>query len=204
MFNSYLKPMEPKTCSHAFDSDHHIFQVKWDRVRILAFVNKNQVRLQNRKLKDRTLHYPEMQSLSKQITSKEAIFDGEMISLKEGKPSFSRILQRDLISTTTGQSAKLTQIPIIYMIFDILYWDGLNLTTLSWEERDHQLKGALFLSEYIHITESIPRQDMVEKGQVDPLEYEIKSVPQLLKKQGDVFQEILVLKQTIDNLLKAK
>lgn len=156
MFYSAIKPMEPITTPQPFDSDHHIFQVKWDGVRILSFVEKDRVRLENRKFRKRTDQYPEMQSLSRQVSCHDAILDGEMISLKNGKPSFSRILQRDLIST--GIENKVMQIPVIYMVFDLLYLNGKNLTSLSWEERDEKLKKILRPSESIQITESIPGQ----------------------------------------------
>jgi len=45
---------------------------------------------------------------------------------------------------------------------------------------------------------------MVEQAQVNPLDYEIRSVPKLLDKQGDEFQEVLFLKQSIDTLLMVK
>ena len=59
-----IPPMEPVKCEKAFDSEDHIFQVKWDGVRVLAFFNGAEVTLQNRRLHDRTLQYPELQSLT--------------------------------------------------------------------------------------------------------------------------------------------
>jgi len=148
--------MEPKSSPQPFDSERHIFQVKWDGVRILSFVGNNNVRLQNRKFRDRTGQYPEMQSLTRQISCQDAILDGEMISLKNGKPSFSRILQRDLASP--GNLEKVKHVPVTYMIFDILYCNGRDLTRLPWEERDARLKKVLIPSDSIQITDSIPGQ----------------------------------------------
>ncbi|MGI6684560.1 MAG: non-homologous end-joining DNA ligase [Bacillota bacterium] len=46
--------------------------------------------------------------------------------------------------------------------------------------------------------------DLVEKGQVHPLDYDIYRVPELLKKNGDMFQDTLNLRQNIDHILKVK
>jgi hypothetical protein len=153
MFYSPIKPMEPKSRPRPFDSDRHVFQVKWDGVRILSFINGREVRLQNRKLRDRTLQYPEMQSLSQQISGREVILDGEMIALKDGKPSFSRILRRDLAAR--GTKERVQEIPVVYMVFDLLYADGRDLTKLPWEERDGMLKKLLTPGGNVQITESI-------------------------------------------------
>lgn len=153
MFYSPIKPMEPKSRPRPFDSDRHIFQVKWDGVRILSFINGREVRLQNRKLRDRTLQYPEMQSLSQQISGREVILDGEMIALKDGKPSFSRILRRDLAAR--GTKERVQEIPVVYMVFDLLYADDRDLTKLPWEERDGMLKKLLTPGGNVQITESI-------------------------------------------------
>ena len=153
MFNSDIKPMEPQLRSQPFDSQQHIFQVKWDGVRILAFVSKDRVRLQNRKLNDRTMQYPELSSLTGQINCREVILDGEMIALKEGIPSFSRILKRDLAA---GSHTPSKQVPVIYMVFDVLYYNGIDLTAFPWEERDRRLKEILIPSENVQITDSVP------------------------------------------------
>ncbi|MDD2496528.1 MAG: non-homologous end-joining DNA ligase [Desulfitobacteriaceae bacterium] len=152
MFHSLIKPMEPHSFPHPFNSDTHAFQVKWDGVRILAFVNKDTVRLQNRKLKDRTAQYPEMQILKKMLKRRNAILDGEMISLEKGRPSFSRILQRDL--ATNPKRIQAATIPVTYMVFDLLYCDDTDLTMDAWTIRNNTLEKTLERSQLIQVTES--------------------------------------------------
>jgi len=42
-FFTNLQPMEPVSKKEPFDSSAHIFQIKWDGVRILALVDQGQV-----------------------------------------------------------------------------------------------------------------------------------------------------------------
>ena len=72
---SPIRPMEPMKCKEVFDSKDHVFQVKWDGVRILTFYNGNDVILQNRRLNNRTMQYPELQNL-RQMVQHPVILDG--------------------------------------------------------------------------------------------------------------------------------
>lgn len=152
MFTSPVTPMEPKLFPHPFNSMEHVFQVKWDGVRILAFVTKDQVRLQNRKLHSRTGQYPEMQALAGQIRAGSVLLDGEMIALRNGKPSFSRILQRDL--SRQEKNYLVQEVPVVYMVFDIIYHNGEEITALPWEERHRILEAALPPSDTVQIVEN--------------------------------------------------
>jgi bifunctional non-homologous end joining protein LigD len=59
-----IKPMLAKS-STPFDSQKHVFELKWDGSRCIAFVDRKNVRLQNRRLLDITYRYPEFWNLNK-------------------------------------------------------------------------------------------------------------------------------------------
>jgi bifunctional non-homologous end joining protein LigD len=137
-----IPPMEPVKCEKAFDSEDHIFQVKWDGVRVLAFFNGAEVTLQNRRLHDRTRQYPELQSL-RQLVKHPVIIDGEIIALKDGNPSFPTVMRRDGVRSANTAASLVKTVPISYMVFDILYYRN-NLTTdLPWYKRHEILQDVL-------------------------------------------------------------
>lgn len=156
MLSQQIKPMEPKSFPHPFNSDRHAFQVKWDGVRILAFVDNGGVRLQNRKLRDRTGQYPEMQSIKKLISGRNAILDGEMIALENGRPSFSRVLKRDLL--TDPRRISVSGVAVVYMVFDILYLNDRPLIKEQWSFRQETLAKTLVSSGEVIVTESFFNQ----------------------------------------------
>lgn len=137
-----IPPMEPVKCEKAFDSEDHIFQVKWDGVRVLAFFNGAEVTLQNRRLHDRTLQYPELQSL-RQLVKHPIIIDGEIIALKDGSPSFPTVMRRDRVRNANTASSMVKTIPISYMVFDILYYRNNSTADLPWYKRHEILQDAL-------------------------------------------------------------
>lgn len=102
------------------------FQVKWDGVRMLAFLDGGRVRLQNRRLRDRTAAYPELAALPSLISARQAILDGEVIVLHEGRPSFPRVLQRERAGAPSARL--MAALPASFAAFDLLYLDGEDLT----------------------------------------------------------------------------
>lgn len=137
-----IPPMEPVKCDQAFDSEDHVFQVKWDGVRILTFYNGAEVTLQNRRLHNRDLQYPELRALSN-LVKHPVIIDGEVIALKDGKPSFPTVMRRDRAGSARAVSSLIHTIPISYMVFDILYYRNQSTTGLPWNQR-HEILEDLF------------------------------------------------------------
>ncbi|MGE5543737.1 MAG: DNA ligase [Bacillota bacterium] len=146
--------MEPVKREEAFDSEDHVFQVKWDGVRILTFYNGTEVFLQNRRLHNRTIQYPELQALSRLIRH-PVILDGEVIALKDGKPSFPTVMRRDRVGSAGTASSLVNTIPIAYMVFDILFYQDQLITSLPWYKR-HEILEDLFANSHppFHLVEN--------------------------------------------------
>lgn len=132
----FIKPMEPIPRKDLIEDARFIYQVKWDGVRMLAFVNHGQVRLINRKQHERTQQYPELTHLADAIAAECCILDGEMVVLKNQRPHFPSIMQRDNCRAPS-QIASLSQVlPVHYVIFDLLQVNYEDLTRLPlWERR---------------------------------------------------------------------
>ena len=90
--NATIRPMLAVS-SEPFDSERHLFEIKWDGTRCIAFINGSNVRLQNRRLQDISQNFPEITAYLKKLR-KRAILDGELVVFDEGKPSFSLLQQR--------------------------------------------------------------------------------------------------------------
>lgn len=149
-----LKPMEPRSAKEAFDSEEYVFQVKWDGVRMVAFVDKGIVRLQNRKLHPRTQVYPDFQNLHHWIHAEQAILDGEMVAFGEnGKPSFKQILSRDLKTDPTAIRMAAQQLPSTYIAFDLLALNGEELLTTPLERRLALLREIAHPSDHFQVIE---------------------------------------------------
>lgn len=149
-----IPPMEPQSRKDTSLGKQFLYQVKWDGVRMLAFIKEDTVRLQNRQLRDRTLQYPETCALPDRVSFSQGILDGEMVVLRKGKPSFPSILKRDL-SVNPVRIQTLTQaLPAAYFIFDLLYLDGEPLLSFPYEERQRLLKESVQENEFFKIIDN--------------------------------------------------
>lgn len=136
-------PFEPVRVDDCPTGPEWTAQVKWDGVRVLTYFDGHVVRLYNRHRNERTFHYPELGDIHAYCLAKSVILDGEIIALKEGKPSFYQVMKRDGIRKPDRALAKSVQIPITYMVFDILYLDGRWVTAQPLTDRQHLLTRAL-------------------------------------------------------------
>src|SRR5205823_13849355 len=76
-----------------FDSPEHLFEIKWDGTRVLAFVDSRGYRLVNRHRVDVTERYPELGFLHDLPAG--IVLDGEVVVLRQGKPYFRLLLCRN-------------------------------------------------------------------------------------------------------------
>jgi bifunctional non-homologous end joining protein LigD len=134
-------------------------QVKWDGVRVLTYHTGQETKLYNRHCNERTAHYPELVDFW-QGNSNSFILDGEIIALKDGKPSFYTVMKRDGITNLSQVEKVKNTIPITYMIFDVLYWNG------EWITQHPLLKRQEILQEIIKPNEQILLVDNVQDANI--------------------------------------
>jgi len=154
VFNKNIPPMEPASRRDLPEGPQYVYQVKWDGVRMLAFILEGQVRLQNRRLRDRTMQYPELSRLPSLVDSSQVVLDGEMTVLKEGKPSFPSILERDLTLKENKISLLKEKLPVTYFVFDILYLEDKSLMDYTFERRQEILREVAKEKSFLKITDN--------------------------------------------------
>lgn len=117
-------PFEPILAGQLPAGNQWIAQIKWDGVRMLSYYDGSNTQLINRRGNHRTAQYPELTDVSTYCRADSVILDGEIIALKEGKPSFHEVMRRDSLKNGSTISVVRYQVPVIYMIFDILFYNG--------------------------------------------------------------------------------
>src|SRR5713226_6206297 len=102
-----------------FDSHEHLFEVKWDGTRVLAFIERRGYRLVNRHRADVTDRYPDLGFLGTPPTG--TVLDGEVVVLRQGKPDFGLLLSRNQVRATLKIQFLARILPVTYVVFDLLY-----------------------------------------------------------------------------------
>lgn len=122
-----------------FNSPNHLFEVKWDGYRAIAYLEGKTV-LQSRSGRNISGKFPVLSDLYRSFRE-PAVLDGEIVAFFQGRPSFAQL--------QAGRGE------ILYLAFDLLYLGDRALLELTLGERRRLLAegirpgGRLLLSESV-------------------------------------------------------
>jgi bifunctional non-homologous end joining protein LigD len=117
------------------------YEVKWDGVRAIAYVQPGRLRLESRNLNEITDAYPEVRGILTDLGMHEAVLDGEIVAFDDnGRPSFERLQSRMHVTSPNAVRRLMGSTPVVYAIFDVLYLDGHSLMDLPYTERRERLE----------------------------------------------------------------
>lgn len=153
MMDERIYPMLASS-GEPFDDPDWIYEIKWDGSRTIAFLS-DKTRLQDRRLVDITYQFPDLALLNKHIRARETILDGELVVLKNGKPSYKSIMSRKHQQNLMKINLLSKTMPAVFITWDILYLDGKPLIELPLIERKSYLKKVVKQSEIVKISDFI-------------------------------------------------
>jgi ATP-dependent DNA ligase len=133
----FVPPMLAKS-GDPFDSPEHLFEVKWDGTRVLAFVDSRGYRLVNRHRADVTDRYPDLGFLG--TLPAGTVLDGEVVVLRQGKPDFGLLLSRNQTRAPLKIQSLARTLPATYVVFDLLYDQFESLFALPLDTRRERLE----------------------------------------------------------------
>lgn len=137
-----ISPMLLNEVKEPFDGEDYIYELKLDGIRCVAYVEPKSVTLQNKRFKDLIDIYPELSDICKCV-KKRVILDGELVVLTDGKPDFYALQRRSLMTDSFKISIAAKKNPVQFAVYDILYFDGKDLTDKTLMERKAILSKAV-------------------------------------------------------------
>jgi bifunctional non-homologous end joining protein LigD len=129
----HVVPMLARLATMPRDEDDYGFEVKWDGIRAIVYSGSGgDITIENRNLRDITFKYPELHGLA----GLNAVIDGEVVALDEnGRPSFELLQTRMHLSSEAVVLARMNDVPIQFMAFDLIWHDGRSLIDLPYTDR---------------------------------------------------------------------
>jgi bifunctional non-homologous end joining protein LigD len=125
------------------DDDRWAFEMKWDGIRALAEIDGGRAHFRTRNGRDVTHTYPDLGILTSQVTG-DAILDGEIVALgRRGRPDFGRLQQRMNLTRPSEVDRATRDVPVHFMVFDILARGGESTTGLGYTERRSLLESTV-------------------------------------------------------------
>ena len=149
-----ITPMLASLADTAPTGPDWVYEIKWDGVRALAFIENGEVRWFGRKGTPIDRQYPELSVLPHSVKASSAILDGEIAAVDEnGRPSFERLQPRIMATDPSAVAALARSRPVIFFAFDLLYLDGDDLRNVALEDRKKKLAEVLTPSAIVTISE---------------------------------------------------
>jgi bifunctional non-homologous end joining protein LigD len=136
----HIEPMKATLAKLPSQEQTWAFEIKWDGVRAIAYCEPGHLRLESRNLREITAQYPEVRGLLEELGARRAVLDGELVAFDDqGRPSFQRLQTRMHVASESQVRRRMRDIPVTYVIFDLLYLDRHSLLDEGYEDR----RGAL-------------------------------------------------------------
>jgi DNA ligase D-like protein (predicted ligase) len=131
------EPMKAKLGAAPFSGPDWVFERKLDGIRAIARREGDAVTLTSRTGKDLSPSYPELVEALAAEAADDFVADGEIVAFAGSQTSFAKLQGRMQIKDP--RLARLSGIPVFLYLFDLLRFDGHDLTELPLRAR----KGAL-------------------------------------------------------------
>jgi len=137
-----------------------ICEFKYDGIRAQMHRSGKQIRLFSRNLSDVTNAFPELANAamnvkhSLSLSDIDFILDGEVMAFQNGKPLHFQELQKRIHKKNLTKQT-MTETPIVYVVFDIMYFNGESLIKKSIKERKEILSSISFGEPIINSTYKI-------------------------------------------------
>jgi len=188
-----LNPMLAQTGDEPEDSPNHIYDLKYNGMRIVGEVENDSALLIGRSGADYTAQFPELHDLHKHLKVKRAQIDGEVVCLGEdGLPDFNALQNRYGKRDPLAIQAMMKRFPAIYQVFEVAIADDWDLTTGSSSEAN-QMQRREILEKILVPDESIRLSPFVD-GKGIALFEEVKGINERAGRQ--VFDGIMAKTKT--------
>src|SRR6266852_1740051 len=149
-----VAPMLATIASKPPTGDQWLYEVKWDGVRALCFVENSQLCIYTRNQKRCDQQYPELSVLPRFLKGSTAVLDAEIAVVDDkGKSSFSLIQPRISVGDPNTIAHLARSTPVTLFLFDLLYLDGYDLRGVALEERKRLLSEILTPAEHIRFSD---------------------------------------------------
>lgn len=150
-----------------------IYEIKWDGVRALCFVENGTMFILTRSGNRCERQYPELSVLPRHVRAGTAIVDAEIAVLDEqGRPRFSLIQPRIAQSDPNAVAHLSRSAAVTLFAFDLLYLDGYDLRNAALADRKQALREILETNDRIRVSEHFEASgaDMLEAARQAGLE----------------------------------
>jgi bifunctional non-homologous end joining protein LigD len=156
---AFTPPMLATLAKRAFSDPAWVFEAKLDGQRSLLWRGRATIRLITRNEKDWTSHYPDLVEALRRDDTAALIADGEIVAFRGNVTSFSRLQER--MQNARPSAAQVASVPVLFYLFDLIWFDGYDLSALPLLARKSVLHRAIAFEDPIRFSEHLDEEGEV-------------------------------------------
>lgn len=131
-------------CAAPITTSEWISEPKMDGIRGLAFIRNGQAVIHSRRGLNLTSQYPVLSANLARIAPTDLVLDGEIIALNSsGQPSFQQLQQRMNLLREADVERAEKNVPVFYLVFDVLHAGDSSLLSVPLRERKLLLQALI-------------------------------------------------------------
>ncbi len=154
-----IEPMLAEVADGPFSRDGWIFEIKYDGYRLMAHKADALVQLRYRSGRDATDTFPEIVASVAALPIESGVIDGEVVVLDdEGKPSFSGLQQRGMLTNRFEVAAAAIANPATFFVFDLITCNGHDLRPVPLIRRKEALAAVAPTVGPVRFADHVERQ----------------------------------------------
>ena len=156
MHKTQIAPMLCKQADKVPDGLDLGFEVKWDGIRVMIYIDGPEMLIRSRSGRDISAQFPEVVAARDRLNCTQAVLDGEIVVLTDdGKPDFKRSVSR--LNKTGEQSIQTASVsnPAYCYLFDTPYLDGVHIGKVPLSTRQAWIADLVKSGGQFRVSESI-------------------------------------------------
>lgn len=134
-----ISPMLIKDEVEVFDDPNYIYELKFDGIRTIAYLDSEKTDFYNKRHMLLNMHFPELLDIHKYVKGR-CILDGEVFVMRDGRPNFADVQKRALTSDKYKIELQAKRYPATFVAYDILYYRGKSIEDIPLLQRKEKLE----------------------------------------------------------------
>ena len=130
---AFIRPLVPSSAVHPPKGDGWLHEPKWDGFRFQIIKDGSDVRLYSKSGADYSNKLPGMRQAFAELPTNSVILDGELCLIEPGGGAHFYRLMHQMRTRWPDESQ------LVFLAFDLLHQDGVDLRSLSLTERNRDL-----------------------------------------------------------------
>jgi bifunctional non-homologous end joining protein LigD len=147
-------PMLCTLIAEAFDHPDWVFEPKFDGLRVLVRYDGRELSLISRNQKAQNVPFPDVVAALSRNLKRPCVVDGEVVCFDDrGRTSFRALQQRFHLADLREIALRMARHPAYVYLFDLLYFDRYDVTSLPLRTRKALLRKAVRWTDRVRWTE---------------------------------------------------